>query len=263
MLKNVLAVATIFLALLSLPASATPFVEVRATWSAAPSAWYALPAGLTMSCFGDAAGGSTSCSNTIYLSRTVTESATYSASESGGIVVKNTSDHAIDGFVVLDVWYSAFNPGGPRIGLGIDNALTQAARFESRVAGHSVLDSHSCAVGFLGQQGTVYSSTTCGVSSPDSSLAPAVAELVNFLPGAEVIFTWGLNIAATFELGGAHAGVPEPLSALLLLVGLSGFAVRLRRYRNNTSHCAGAVQNWSGCLTEAASPSKRVGSDPR
>jgi hypothetical protein len=232
MLKNVLAVATIFFSLPSLPALAAPFVDIRATWSAAPSAWYALPAGLTMSCFGGAEGGSAGCSDTIYLSRTVTESGTYSASASGGVLVKNTSDHAIDGFVVLDVWYSAFNPGGPGIGLGIDDPLTQAARFESRVSGDSAGDFHSCAVGFRGQQGTVYSPTTCGVSSPDSSLSPAFAELANFLPGAEVIFTWGLNIAATFELGNAPAAVPEPVSALLLAVSLAGLAVRRRRHRN-------------------------------
>lgn len=229
MLKHVLAAATFLaLALFTLPAAAAPFVDIRATWSAGPNSFYPLPEGLTVSCWGDAAGSGGSCSNTLYLSETITTSGTYTVSSTGGLILKNTSDSAINGYATLSVWYSSFNPGGPGVGLGIDDPLTQAARFSSSVGGETFGDNHSCAVGFRGEEGTVYSPTTCGVSSPDASEAQPGVELINFLPGAELVFTFDAFITATFELGDDVAGVPEPASAMLLL-GLGALMLR-RRY---------------------------------
>jgi hypothetical protein len=230
MLKYVLAAATILAVhAFAATASATPFVRVGATWSAAPSMWDPLPEGLTISCRGGAEGGPGGCGSTLHLNQTVTASGTYTVSSTGSVVITNTSDHAVNGFAGVSVWFSAFNPGGPAIGLSIDDPATQWASFSSFVRGSgNVGDFHSCAVGYRGQSGTVFSPTTCGVSSPDSSQAPAYAELINFLPGAEIIFTFGMNISATFDLGkDAPTNVPEPTSALILL-GLGALMVRSR-----------------------------------
>lgn len=225
------AAAMLALPLLAPPASATPFVGVRATWDAAPSAWEPLPEGLTLSCRGDAQGGASGCGNTLSLAETVTASATYGVTSTGSVVLVNTSDHAINGFAVLSVWFSAFNPGGPAVGLRIDDPAAQWASFSSSVGGGgngSVGDNHSCAVGYRGESGTVFSPTSCGVGSPDSSQAPVYAELIDFLPGAEAVFTFAMNITATFDLGEATpAGVPEPASALMAL-GLGALLARRR-----------------------------------
>lgn len=238
LLKNVLAAAALLsFPLLAPPAAATPFVDVRATWNAAPSEWEPLPEGLTLSCRGDAQAGAAGCGNTLYLSQTIAESGAYTVTSTGSVVITNTSDHAINGFASLSVWFSAFNPGGPSVGLGIDDPATQWASFSSSVSGSgSVSDGHGCSVGTRGASGTVFSPTTCGVSSPDSSQAPVYAELIDFLPGAELIFTFGMNIAATFDLGGdAPAGVPEPWAPGLLLLGLMG-AYACRRINADASH---------------------------
>ncbi len=229
-LKHVLAAATILaLPLIAPPASAAPFVDVRALWEAAPSAWEPLPQGLSLSCRGDAEGGARGCAKTLFLSQTVTESGTYSVDATGSVVITNTSDHAINGFAGLSVWFSAFNPGGPGVGLGIDDAATQWASFSSSVGGggsSSVGDTHECSVGYRGESGTVWSPTTCGVGSPDASQASVYAELIDFLPGATFLFTFGLSITATFDLGeNQPSNVPEPASALLAL-GLGALAAR-------------------------------------
>jgi hypothetical protein len=232
MLKHVLAAATILaFQALSLPASATPFVDIRATWGAGPSLWSPLEDGLSLSCRGDAVAIDGGCSNTLFLRQPVTASGTYSATSTGHVVITNTSDHAISGGATLDVWFSAFNPGGPSIGIGIDDAATQSGYFSSSVAlsTASVLDSHGCGIGTGGEYGAVFSPTTCGVGAPDSSETVTGASFIDLLPGAEFIFTFALDITATFDLGEDEpAGVPEPASVLLAL-GLAALLAR-RRY---------------------------------
>jgi len=143
--------------------------------------------------------------------------------------VTNTSDEAIDGFIGLDIMHSAFNPGGPATGISIDNYLTQAARFRSSVTGPGARDTQTCSIGFQGYSGYITSPTSCGVSSPDWSYTNAGADLVNFLPGAELVFTWVIEIAATFELDDeSRSEVPAPGSLALALVGLGGLALRKR-----------------------------------
>src|SRR5262249_33709365 len=152
----------------------------------------------------------------------------------GGIILTNTSTHAINGFVDLGVSFSAFNPGGPGVGIGIDDALTQAASFTSGVGGDGeVGDRHSCSVGFLGQSGAGYSPTTCGVNWPDSSFSHTGRELNDFLPGMQMLFTWGASISATFDLGEAPPaeGVPEPRGVFLFAVGLLALLVLRRNVR--------------------------------
>jgi hypothetical protein len=235
MLKNVLAAMTAaFSLMLSFPVFATPFVDVRATWSAAPHEWMGIPEGLSVSCWGGASGSDGFCGDTISLNQSMTNAGTLSASSVGGLVLTNTSSAAINGFAVFSVAFSAFNPGGPGVGLGIDDPLTQWASFTSSVRGDgSVGDAHACSVGYLGESGTVFSPTACGVSSPDSSVGDAVVDLVDFMPGAEVVLTWSLNIAATFVLADEDpTGVPEPAAALLLAAGIA--ALRLRRRRQGS-----------------------------
>jgi len=231
MFKNVLAAFTVAFSLtLCLPARAAPFVDVRATWSAAPHEWMGIPEGLSVSCWGDASGAGDSCGHTISLGESVTESGTLSTSAMGGILLTNTSNAAINGFAVFTVWFSAFNPGGPSVGLGIDDPATEWAHFTSAVNGDGfVSDSQSCSIGYRGESGSVFSPTTCGVNWPDSSAADAVVELVDFLPGAEAVLSWGLGITATFDLGeDGPAGVPEPAPLLLLTAGLAALALRRR-----------------------------------
>lgn len=238
MLKNVLAATTTIASLLfSLPSHAAPFIDIRAEWSAMPSAGM-IPQGVTLSCFGDASGSGGTCSHTLTLNRTITESGTYAVSATGGIVLTNTSNQAVNGFIGFDVWLSAFNPGGPNVGLGIDDPLTQAARFESAVRGPNGGDFHRCAVGVFGEDGTVFSPTTCGVGAPDSSFGNLGVDLIDFLPGEEIMLSWLLEISATFDVGdGAPVGVPEPGAGLaLMLMGVGSVAVRRRK---GNSACGG------------------------
>ena len=209
--------------------SAAPFIDIRASVSAVPILAL-LPDGVTISCRGDSVATGSGCTNERALMREVTEPGTYQLTSTGSLVVTNTSDEAIVGFIGLDIVHSAFNPGGPETGIGIDNFLTQAAQFRSSVTGPGAGDTRSCAVGFQGYNGYITSPTGCGVASPDSSFTNTGAELVNFLPGAELVFTWVIEIAATFEFGGgAPANVPEPGSLALVLMGLGGLALRKRR----------------------------------
>jgi hypothetical protein len=231
MLKNVLAVATtLALLVVSLPASATPFVDVRAHWDAFEYRGYPLAEGISISCRGDANVSDRGCSFTTGLHRSVTESGTYEVTSTGSVVLTNTSDRVINDFGAFEAWHSSFNPGGPHIGIGIDDPLTQWGTFESRVSGLATGDSHSCAVGYLGESGTVFSPTTCGVGSPDSSLGHGEIDLTGFLPGEEILLTYMITISATFVLNEA-ARVPEP-GAALLLVGLAGLALSRRRSRS-------------------------------
>lgn len=229
MFKNILAAATTTaLVLLSLPSDAAPFVHIRAEWQAAPSAVHEWPNGVTISCRGDATGSDSGCGNGASLNQTVAASGTYAVSSTGALVVSNASSATINGFVMLNVWHSAFNPGGPGVGIGIDDASTQGARFQSRVSGPGSFDSHSCSIGMFGQDGAIYSPTACGVFSPDSSLSPLGTELVDFLPGAEIVFEFGIEIAATFTLEDA-AGVPEPIGTAMMLLGIGALAFRPSR----------------------------------
>ncbi len=230
MLKYVLAAATFLVVpALAAPAAAAPFVDIRAAWGATPTEWAPLPEGLTFGCWGDASAGPGGCGRSLTLSDTVTTSGTSGASALGGVVITNTSGQTVNGFAVINVWFSAFNPGGPEVGLGIDDPSTQWAAFTSNVSG-DVSDAHACAVGYRGSYGTQFSATTCGVAAPDFSQLDLYADFTDFMPGDELRFTFGLDIGAVFDLDGAPARVPAPGSAVLLMgFGLAGLGLRRRR----------------------------------
>ena len=232
MFQNVLAAATALAVVFCTSSSyAAPFIDIRANVSATAIPEL-LPDGVSISCRGDSIAIGDGCATELALIQTVTHAGIYEATSTGSLVMTNTSNEAIDGFIGFDIMQSAFNPGGPAIGIGIDNYLTQAARFRSSVTGPGAGDTLSCSVGLEGYSGYITSPTSCGVAAPDWSYTNAGADLVNFLPGAELVFTWVIEIAATFELDdSARSEVPAPGSLALVLVGLGGLALRKRRRR--------------------------------
>lgn len=238
MFKNVLAAATAAaVACLSLPAFAAPFVNVRAHWDSYEHEFFTLPDGIGISCRGDAVPTLNGCGFSASLNQTVTASGTYAVTTTGSVVLTNTTDQIINGGAVFNVWLSSFNPGGPGVGLGIDDPLREWASFQSNVSGPGVGDSHMCSVGFLGESGTLFSPTTCGVSAPDSSLASSGVSFTDFMPGAEMLLTYAISISATFVLPDDEpSGVPEPGPGLAAL-GLAALTVRAmhRRRRDFTS----------------------------
>ncbi|MGZ6187042.1 MAG: PEP-CTERM sorting domain-containing protein [Candidatus Binataceae bacterium] len=215
------------------PASATPFVDIRASWSARLDPLYPSAAGIALSCSGDAVGGATGCGGNLSLNTTVTTSQHLSAAFSGGIVLTNTTTDYVGGYVYLATGFSAFNPGGPGVGLSIDDPLTQGARFTSSVGGAGVGDFHSCSIGVYGQSGSVFSPTTCGVSSPDSSQSHAYFDVSTLAPGSSLNVPYSIMIDYDFTVSPAEppadSGVPEPASAAVLLAGLVGLRLRKRR----------------------------------
>jgi hypothetical protein len=230
MFENVLAAATASAVVFCTSSPiAAPFMDIRANVSAMAIPEL-LPEGVSISCRGDSIGIGDGCASELALTQAVTQPGTYELTSTGSLVVTNTSDEAIDGFIGLDIMHSAFNPGGPATGISIDNYLTQAASFRSSVTGPGVGGTQSCSVGFQGYSGYITSPTSCGVSAPDWSFTNAGADLVNFLPGAELVFTWVIELAATFEFEDeAQSEVPSPGSLALVLVGLGGLALRKRR----------------------------------
>ncbi|MGE4063591.1 MAG: PEP-CTERM sorting domain-containing protein [Rhodospirillaceae bacterium] len=223
MLKNVLAAAiAIAFSLVSLPARAAPFVEVRAFWDAWVDERYSSLSGLALSCWGNAGGSSGGCSYATGLEQTITASGTYTAAATGGIALRNITDAPLTGSVSFLTTFSSFNPGGPALGIGIDDPAAQGARLTTSVFGPGVGDAHGCSIGTFGVSGLLTTPTACGVGSPDSSQSFAFIEFENLAPGAEVLMTYMIDISATFDLGEDEdpAGVPEPGAAALMLAAM-------------------------------------------
>jgi len=217
------------------PAHAGPFVDIRSFWSAQldpqtmPPPGFA-PAGFSVSCFGGASSSIGGCFADLALQQTITAPGTYSAQRSGGLTITNTTQGSLSGYAAFIGGYSAFNPGGPGEGIGIDNPLTQWATFSSSVSSAFFADHHSCAVGFRGNSGAAYSATTCGVVLPDASQGAFAIDLstIPAMSSIDILFT--LAIDTEFVFADAPVGVPEPGSAALLLAGLGAMVV-LRRKR--------------------------------
>lgn len=84
----------------------------------------------------------------------------YSATQTATIT--NSSDISYPGYLVYFLSVSAFNPGGPAIGVSVDDPSREFASFSSQVDVFGSLgDFHSCE--------TSIAEPACGVMSPDSS----------------------------------------------------------------------------------------------
>jgi hypothetical protein len=233
-LKVTVAAATMLAGVIAaMPASATPYVGIRGFWSVGPLYPYPIPDGIAISCSGHATASGMSCSDSVSLSATVTTSGHQEVTSSGGVVVTNTTDHMLAGTLFLGTGFSAFNPGGPNVGIHIDDPVLEAASFHSSIGGRGTGDSHSCSVGFLGESGRVFSPTDCGVGSPDSSDLQYSVDLSTLVPQDSITFSYLIDIACDFIIPPpvqppADEGVPEPASAGVLLAGLLGLRFRKR-----------------------------------
>lgn len=229
-LKAVVA-ALLTTAAFATPALATPYIDIRSNFGVYEDPLYQVPAGVAISCSGDATSIGNGCGGQISLSTTVTESGHLSASFDGALVITNTTDGMIDAPLAFHTYFSAFNPGGPGIGISIDDPLTEGAQFRSSQSGKGIGDSHSCSIGLYGASGSIYSPTSCGVFSPDSSETSFSENLASLAPGASLEIPYLLQIDADFivSAGDPPNGVPEPASALVVLSGLGGLWLRRRR----------------------------------
>lgn len=210
------------------PASATPYVNIRAYWSIMPDSAITIPSGVTISCFGGAIGSTNGCTDSRSIDASVAGSEQLSANATSGLIVTNASDQSFAPTQPFDVEFSAFNPGGPAVGISIDNPLTQAAGFTSSVSGPQASDFHSCSVGFLGDSGHLFSPTACGVGSPDSSEGLIFFDVA---PGGSEKLAYSIDMTADFA-------VPEASSVSILAIGLLALGAVDRRKRRRRRFCA-------------------------
>lgn len=199
-------------------ASATPYIHVTAIYQiTTPDG---LPAGIVESCGGDG------CSGSISVIHDFTKDIAEAASLSGSATFTNTADAPYTGGFRIDSSFSAFNPGGPEIGLSIDNLL-QTASFSSAVVGTIAYDTHSCSVPAKPGDPGYFSAFTCGVGTPDSSEGEFF--ISDLAPGGSVELDWSILVTDSFS------AVPEPsglavLSSTLVALGL----LRSHRFRGST-----------------------------
>jgi hypothetical protein len=209
-------------------ASATPFIDVSAFWAATLEG-DEVPTGIVITCDGNA---SNDCSNSLDVSHSVTHSLTETFSSSASLVITNAGDTSSSGELIFDVGWSAFNPGGPDIGLSIDNAR-QSASFSSESVGSSSGiggDFHACSLPVpasqLGFDGSGYNFTTlsCGVLAPDSDEAEFFVDLASLAPGDSVELDNTLSISDSFN-------IPTPEPSGLAILGSAIFALAVSRRR--------------------------------
>ena len=205
-------------------ASATSFIDVSAFWAATLEG-DEVPTGIVITCDGNA---SNDCSNSLDVSHSVTRSLTETFSSSASLVITNTGDTSSSGDLIFGVGWSAFNPGGPDIGLSIDNAR-QSASFSSESVGSSPEigeDSHACSLPVPASQVYYGGFTTlsCGVQSPDSDSAMLFVDLSSLAPGDSVEFDNTLSISDSFN-------IPTPEPSGLAILGFAMFALAAARRR--------------------------------
>ena len=135
----------------------------------------------------------------------------------GEFSITNNSNQLFPGGEVLfALQYGPFNPGGPEVGLSIDNSLTQSANFRSTINSYDfnpsldVSSIVSCGIGADGSFGQVFSPTTCGLGAPDESIAQ-LDLLPNLDPGQSEEVHVAIHIDANFDL-------PEPSTLTMVII---------------------------------------------
>lgn len=227
------------LALLAAPtvAQATPRIDVRSWWGQTffdldHSSAIADPDGFAVTCGGTATGGGFGCGDSLQVTRDFTASEAGSIERHGWMTVTNISAAALS-YAMLTRW-SAFNPGGPNVGLAIDDPLTQIAHYSSRLTSDVLAgDYKHCGLPTPDAiesetEGVNFSDKACGVVAPDDSDLLSGGGFLD--PGASFTVNYTLAIAWDFaQATGGGIGVPEPGTAWLLLVGVLGLLPWSRR----------------------------------
>ncbi len=171
----------------SAEAHATAFATVEKSFWQADFAYYddpltqtrlfSLPAGVTLQCTGtassDGAGGcmdhhgASVTSNTgMFVASTI--------NALGGLALINAANADYNGTFVFHTAFSAFNPGGPEIGAGVDDPVREYASFFTVVSGPGVFDLHGCDMQHGASMKGGFAPHTCGVTSPDVSFGEAL-----------------------------------------------------------------------------------------
>ena len=198
-------------------ASATPYIHVSAFYQLlVPDP---LPAGIAETCVGDG------CDGAVDVIHDFTSNITETASLAGGAVFTNMAGTPSDAFYVV-INYSEFNPGGPEIGLSIDNAA-QTASFSSGITvPFGGGDMVSCSVPSKAGDRGYLSTLTCGVRTPDFN--GQEFPISSLPPGGSVELDWSILITDSFSV------VPEPSGLAVLGSTLLGLGLlRNRRCRGN------------------------------
>lgn len=211
-------------------ANATSFIDVSSFW--AQTTVGDIPAGVAITCDGDAYPiwyGSAGCSGDMSVGHNFTSNVTETNSSSGSLLLTNIGGTPLSGDLLFDAGFSAFNPGGPEVGLGIDNA-GKSASYSSILTGLGyVLDEHACSLpaSYLGYDyagGYNFSTLTCGVVAPDSSDVLLDVDLGSLAPGDTEEFTYSMSISDSFHLALEPSG--------LALLGSAMFALGVLRRRS-------------------------------
>ena len=227
-------------------ALATPFIDVRSFWSAGLLGWdssfdgiitSAIPTGIVITCDGYA---NNECENDLSVSHSVTHSLTEGYASTASLVVTNAGDTSLSGDLVFDVSWSAFNPGGPGVGLSIDNAQQSASYSSTSSDSNDNLgyDFHSCSLPVLASQlgfggpgaGFYYTTLSCGVSAPDADEEYLFVDLSSLAPGDGAEYDNTLSISDSFN-------IPTPEPSGLAILGSAMFALAAFR---SPALCAGS-----------------------
>jgi hypothetical protein len=232
--RSLLGLIVFILAAALRPAAATPFIDVRTVWDVeffGPTA----PSNLSVTCGGTAHIAGLGCADSLGITRPITSDVTAGVSSFGTVTITNTG--AATTSFTLEVGFSPFNPGGPEVGISIDNT-SQSGSFSSTSSvfwpssgppGGLQSFTLKCSVpgvpGTVGQGNSfIFSPTTCGQRAPDETpFFPGFS----LDPGGSITLDGGLSIDYTFS------GIPEPsvlglFAPAVLALGL------LRRQRRLT-----------------------------
>jgi hypothetical protein len=133
----------------------------------------------------------------------------------------------------LEVGLSPFNPGGPQVGISIDNT-SQSGSFSStsdvfwlgggQPGGGQTFTLQCSVPGVPGTFGPgnsfIFSPTTCGQISPDES---------PFFPGFSLAPGGSVTLDGDLSIGYTLSGIPEPSSLWVVAPGLLALGLLSRR----------------------------------